>query len=71
MENDNEKCVNCSGKVYDLERIVSPKKKLVFHKDCFNCAFCKKKLDGTNSHTSQVRRFFNFLPLLHVLTLFI
>lgn len=54
VENDDERCTGCSGKVYDLERIVSPKKRLVFHKDCFNCAFCKKKLDGHNSHTSQV-----------------
>ena len=54
VDTNDEKCVNCEGKVYELERIVSPRKGLVFHKECFVCNFCRKKLDGTNSHTSQV-----------------
>ena len=54
FENDGDKCVQCEGKVYEKERIVSPRKNLIFHKECFLCHFCRKKLDGTNSHTSQV-----------------
>ena len=55
VDNDSEKCFTCRGKVYEKERIVSPRKGLVYHKECFLCHFCRKKLDGTNSHTSQVK----------------
>lgn len=42
-ENADERCQNCAKRVYKMER--QPAGKLVFHKVCFVCVDCKKKLD--------------------------
>ena len=57
MDGDAEKCVRCSGKVFDLEKIVAGKSKLVFHKTCFNCSECKRGLNQSNSDSTKIYAF--------------
>jgi len=45
-ENADERCKSCSKRVYKMERQVAGK--LVFHKNCFVCVDCSKKLDPKN-----------------------
>ena len=40
-----EGCQACGGKVYEPERVSS--KTGIYHKNCFSCHQCKKKLDST------------------------
>ena len=41
----DESCKRCGGKVFELERLTS--KTGVFHKQCFACYGCNKKMDST------------------------
>jgi hypothetical protein len=52
-----EKCVKCFGKVFDLEKIVAGRSKLLFHKSCFNCSECKKSLNKSSSDSTKIYAF--------------
>ena len=52
-----EKCVRCHGKVFDLEKIVAGRSKLLFHKSCFNCSECKKSLNKSSSDSTKIYAF--------------
>ena len=52
-----EKCVRCHGKVFDLEKIVAGKSRLLFHTTCFNCTGCKGSLNQTSSHATKIYAF--------------
>ena len=45
-ENDKLTCPRCQGKVFEAERCVT--RVGSFHKPCFSCIECSKKLDSTN-----------------------
>ena len=44
-------CLACGGKVYEPEKISS--KTGLYHKQCFSCQLCKKKLDSTLVHAFE------------------
>ena len=52
-----EKCIRCTGKVFDLEKITAGRSKLVFHKTCFNCSECKRSLDQSSSDSTRIYAF--------------
>ena len=52
-----EKCIKCLGKVFDLEKIVAGRSKLLFHKSCFNCTECKRSLNKTSSDSTKTYAF--------------
>ena len=56
-DSDTEKCVRCEGKVFDLEKIVAGKSKLVFHKTCFKCSGCKGNLSQSSSDSTRIYAF--------------
>ena len=41
----SDACAKCGGKVYELEKVSS--KNAAYHKQCFACHECKRKLDST------------------------
>ena len=43
-ENDKLTCPRCNGKVFEAERCVT--RVGSFHKSCFSCVECNKKLDS-------------------------
>ena len=45
-ENDKLTCPRCGGKVFEAERMVT--KIGSYHKACFSCIECAKKLDSTD-----------------------
>ena len=45
-ENDKLTCPRCGGKVFEAERMVT--KFGSYHKNCFSCIECAKKLDSTD-----------------------
>jgi hypothetical protein len=46
MDNDPDKCPKCSGKVFDAEKVQL--KNGNYHKQCFSCSLCSRKLDYSN-----------------------
>ena len=56
-DSDAEKCVRCEGKVFDLEKNVAGKSKLVFHKTCFKCSGCKGNLSHSSSDSTRIYAF--------------
>ena len=55
-ENDKLTCPRCGGKVFEAERMVT--KIGSYHKACFSCIECAKKLDSTDvcEGKSQLRK---------------
>ena len=62
-ENDKLTCPRCGGKVFEAERMVT--KIGSYHKACFSCIECAKKLDSTDvcEGKSQPRKLENGIIL--------
>ena len=48
---DGDGCQACGGRVYEPEKVSS--KTGLYHKQCFSCHQCKKKLDSTLVYAFQ------------------
>ena len=63
---DKATCPRCEGKVFEAERMVTRVGN--FHKNCFSCIECNKKLDsttcceGTSCCTLKVENTFELYP---------
>ena len=55
MDNDPDKCPKCGGKVFDAEKMQMQIGN--YHKKCFSCSLCNRKLDYSNA-TSDMNDIF-------------
>ena len=52
-ENDKLTCPRCTGKVFEAERMVT--RVGSYHKPCFSCIECSKKLDSVTCCEGMLR----------------